>query len=102
MCYSREIAARPQSANNAIEEAEVRNDHNIRSPEERLGGEGHAGEDPFAGDRAGHPDIPPDPSIEVPDADLQDLIQQSDERPEQIENQPKSNSAERRTGTKSV
>lgn len=91
-----------ENANTAIEEAEVRNDHNIRSPEERLGGEGHAGNDPFAGDRAGHKDIPPDPSVEVPDADLQDLIQQPDERPEQIEHEPTSHGGERRTGAEST
>lgn len=56
---------------------------NIRSVEERYGGEGHAGEDPYAGPRPDpHRDIPPDPSVEMPNATVQDLIDQPD--PERI------------------
>jgi len=58
------------------QEANVRKP-DIRPLEERYGGQGHAGEDPHAGQRAApHPDIPPDPSVEVPDASVEDLIQQ--------------------------
>ena len=66
----------------------MRKDPNIRSPEERYGGEGHAGDDPFAGERAGKKDLPADPSIEVPDASVQDLIQQPDSRPEKLQGGP--------------
>ncbi len=49
---------------------------NIRPPEERYGGQGHAGEDPYAGPRAApHPDIAPDPSVEVPNASVDELTQ---------------------------
>jgi hypothetical protein len=49
---------------------------NIRSPEERYGGEGHAGTDPFAGEPpTGAPDKQPDRSLEVPDANVEDLIE---------------------------
>lgn len=52
---------------------------NIRSPEERYGGEGHAGSDPFAGQQTPEGEQrEADPSIEVPDATLDELI----ERPE--------------------
>lgn len=49
---------------------------NIRTTEERYGGEGHAGTDPFAGmvtDQGQR--IPGDPSLEVPDATVADLTQ---------------------------
>ena len=54
-------------------------DRNIRSIEERYGGQGHAGEDPYAGPRADpHHDIPPDPSVELPNATLHELIDKPD------------------------
>ena len=80
----------------------MRKDPNIRSPEERYGGEGHAGDDPFAGERAGKKDLPADPSIEVPDASVQDLIQQPDSRPEKLQVEPHERGTERRSGTESA
>jgi hypothetical protein len=102
LCVTQERARRVQKREHHQREAEVRNDHNIRPPEERYGGEGHAGDDPFAGERAGHRDISPDPAVEMPDADLHELIQQPDERLEEIDSDTKSHGAERRTGTKST
>lgn len=56
---------------------------NIRSPAERYGGEGHAGTDPFAQptrgqDRTGKSNSP----IEVPDASVDDLVQEPASAPE--------------------
>lgn len=55
---------------------------NIRPPAERYGGQGHAGDDPFAGERAGHADILPDPSVMMPDATLEQLVELPDSVPE--------------------
>jgi hypothetical protein len=50
---------------------------NIRSPEERFGGEGHAGTDPFARDRTGkRRDTRDDSPVEVPTARLDELSRQ--------------------------
>jgi hypothetical protein len=47
---------------------------NIRSPEERYGGEGHAGTDPFASPTSGRKRrAKADPALEVPDASVADL-----------------------------
>jgi hypothetical protein len=59
---------------------------NIRSPEERYGGEGHAGSDPFARpkrgqDRSGKNDSPD----EVPNATVDDLVQEPASAPERAE-----------------
>jgi hypothetical protein len=55
---------------------------NIRSPEERYGGEGHAGTDPFVRppvrDRTGAGNSPD----EVPDASVDDLVQEPASAPE--------------------
>ena len=73
--------------------------HNIRTPEERYGGEGHAGSDPYAGDRPGRAnDTPPDPSVQTPDADLDDLLELPDAAPDQNEHEEKSDGSEVRTG----
>ncbi len=63
-------------------------DPNIRTPEERYGGQGHAGEDPFAGKRAGKKNKPPDPEIEVPNATVEDLVEQPDSGAERTEETP--------------
>jgi hypothetical protein len=59
---------------------------NIRSPEERYGGEGHAGTDPFerpkpGRDRSGGDDSP----IEVPNATVDDLVPKPASAPERAE-----------------
>lgn len=52
---------------------------NIRSPEERYGGEGHAGDDPFASPkRRNDGDGPADSPVEVPNAELEELIELPD------------------------
>lgn len=79
----------------------MKNDPNIRSPEERYGGEGHAGSDPFAGERAGKKDLPPDPSVQVPDASTQDLIELPDPPADRIEEDSKAKGPQRRFGNKS-
>ena len=63
---------------------------NIRSPEERFGGEGHAGTDPFAKPTTGrrqHPDA--DPSVEIPNATVEELVQQPESAKERAENRSK-------------
>ena len=77
----------------------MRKDPNIRSPEERYGGEGHAGDDPFAGERAGKKDLAADPSLEVPNATVEELIELPDPRPDRTEDDPKPIGPERRSGT---
>jgi hypothetical protein len=77
----------------------LKNDPNIRSPEERYGGEGHAGNDPFAGERAGKKDLAPDPSVETPDATVQDLIDLPEPPPDRTETDTNANAPERRSGT---
>ncbi len=47
-------------------------DMNIRPPEERYGGQGHAGDDPHAGPGT---DEPADPSVEIPNASTEELIE---------------------------
>lgn len=48
---------------------------NIRSPEERYGGEGHAGTDPFAKQKSGSSrKSDADSSVEVPNATVEDLV----------------------------
>jgi len=47
---------------------------NIRTPEERYGGEGHAGTDPFARPTSGRGrNIGADPALEVPDATVAEM-----------------------------
>jgi hypothetical protein len=48
---------------------------NIRSPEERYGGEGHAGTDPHSGQKPGR-SRDADSSVEVPNATVEELIEQ--------------------------
>lgn len=60
---------------------------NIRSPEERYGGEGHAGSDPFAGKTSGKGNRP-DPAVEVPDATLEELIEQPGPAPDKVADRP--------------
>jgi len=68
---------------NTGEKDDSSDDINIRSPEERYGGEGHAGSDPYARpnpgrDRTGKGDSPD----EVPNATLDDLVQEPASAPE--------------------
>ncbi len=52
-------------------------DMNIRSPEERYGGEGHAGTDPFAKQKPGSSrNADADSAVEVPNATVEELIEQ--------------------------
>ena len=56
---------------------------NIRSPEERYGGEGHAGTDPFARPRPGRDRTGEgDSHVEVPNATVDDLVQKPASAPE--------------------
>ncbi|MCA9858317.1 MAG: hypothetical protein KC438_01275 [Thermomicrobiales bacterium] len=55
---------------------------NIRPKEERYGGEGHAGADPFKRPRSGDKqDTHANSPVEVPDATVEDLVQQPDDLP---------------------
>jgi hypothetical protein len=49
---------------------------NIRSPEERYGGEGHAGTDPQPAKKPGRSRDAADSSVEVPNATVEELIAQ--------------------------
>jgi hypothetical protein len=56
---------------------------NIRSPEERYGGEGHAGTDPFARPRPGRDRTGEgDSHVEMPNATVDDLVQEPASAPE--------------------
>ena len=55
-------------------------DMNIRPPEERYGGQGHAGENPYKEEDPGKRDEADSP-VEIPDADLEDLIEVPDGPP---------------------
>ncbi len=73
-------------ARNTGENDDPSEEMNIRSPEERYGGEGHAGSDPFARpkqgqDRTGTNDSPD----EVPNATVDDLVQEPASAPERAE-----------------
>lgn len=48
---------------------------NIRPPDERYGGEGHAGEDPFAERDHDGSAKNPDPAVEIPDASAAEMTQ---------------------------
>jgi hypothetical protein len=59
---------------------------NIRSPEERYGGEGHAGSDPFARPKRGRDKTGEhDSAVEVPNVTVDDLVQQPASAPERAE-----------------
>lgn len=52
---------------------------NIRPPAERYGGEGHAGTDPYARPKSNQrQDGSHDSPVEVPNADLEDLVEVPD------------------------
>lgn len=59
---------------------------NIRSPEERFGGEGHAGADPYDRSTADkHRKREADSPVEVPDASLDELSRQPATAPQRTE-----------------
>lgn len=69
---------------NAPEENPLSESMNIRPPEERYGGQGHAGDDPYSG--PGN-DVPPDPSVEIPNASVEELVELPQIGPEATENE---------------
>lgn len=66
---------------------------NIRPPEERYGGQGHAGDDPYAGPGT---DEPADPSVEIPDASTEELIELPKTDPEAAETSKQPTNRERK------
>ena len=57
---------------------------NIRPPEERYGGQGHAGDDPHAGPGS---DVPSDSSVEIPNASVEEMIEIPRKDPEAAGNE---------------
>lgn len=69
---------------NEPEENPLSESMNIRPPEERYGGQGHAGDDPHAGPGT---DEPADPSVEIPNASTEELIELPKTDPEATGNE---------------